>query len=98
MFNPLTTNAVDLQQLLQHGEISSVQIVEEYLNQIDRYNSNLNAFISLAPRDKVLRAAALLDEERRLGQVRSPLHGIPIVLKVGISGVEFSLYRAHQTH
>lgn len=80
-FNPLTTTAIDLQQLLDQNKISSVQIAERYLAQVSRHDPKLHAFISLAPRDKLLRAAASLDEERLRGKTRSPLHGIPIVLK-----------------
>lgn len=82
LFNTLTTNAVDLQQMLALEQATSVQIVTEYFAQIDRYETELNALISQAPRDKVLRAAAKLDDERKNGRVRSPLHGIPIVVKV----------------
>lgn len=49
--------------------------------QIERHNPALNAFISLAPRDKLLSQAAALDKERRANRCRGPLHGIPIVLK-----------------
>ncbi|RFU80727.1 amidase [Trichoderma arundinaceum] len=80
-FNVLTTNAVDLQRLLGEKQITSVQIVQQYFEQIDRHEPVLNALISRAPRDKVLRAAAALDEERSNGKVRSAFHGIPIVLK-----------------
>ncbi|KAE8363999.1 amidase signature enzyme [Aspergillus caelatus] len=80
-FNVLTTNAVDLQQLLEENKITSAHIVEEYLAQIDRYEPVLNALISPAPRDKVLKLAKARDEERQKGQVRGPIHGIPIVLK-----------------
>ncbi|KAL7805666.1 amidase signature domain-containing protein [Trichoderma aethiopicum] len=80
-FNVLTTNAVDLQRLLANKQITSVQIVRQYFDQIDRHEPFLNAFISPAPRDKVLRVAAALDEERSNGSVRSAFHGIPIVLK-----------------
>ncbi|TFB01466.1 hypothetical protein CCMA1212_006409 [Trichoderma ghanense] len=81
LFNVLTTNAVDLQRLLASKQITSVQIVQQYFDQIDRHESFLNALLSPAPRDKVLRVAAALDEERSNGSVRSPFHGIPIVLK-----------------
>ncbi|KAK0615178.1 amidase signature domain-containing protein [Bombardia bombarda] len=79
--NVLTTNAVDLEQLLQTGKITSVQIVHEYLAQIDRHEHSFNAFISIAPREALLRSAAALDQERGQGRIRSRLHGIPIVLK-----------------
>lgn len=82
MFDTLRTDAAGLQQLLQDGKITSVQIVNEYLAKIDAYNPRLNAFIAVAPRDVLLRAASSLDEERSRGRVRGPLHGIPIVLKV----------------
>lgn len=82
-FNVLTTNAVDLQRLLAENKLTSVEIVQQYFEQIDRHEPVLNALTSAAPRDKVLSAAAVLDEERRNGKIRSAFHGIPIVLKVG---------------
>ncbi|KAK6450034.1 amidase [Trichoderma asperellum] len=80
-FSVLTANAVDLQRLLAENKITSVEIVQQYFEQIDRHEPVLNAFISAAPRDKVLSAAAALDEERKNGKIRSAFHGIPIVLK-----------------
>ncbi|CDM34983.1 Amidase [Penicillium roqueforti FM164] len=58
--NVLTTNAVDLQRLLDENKTTSAQDVEEYLAQIDRYEPALNALISPAPRDKVLATAKAL--------------------------------------
>ncbi|KAE8380867.1 amidase signature enzyme [Aspergillus bertholletiae] len=80
-FSVLTTNAVDLQRLLEENKTTSAQIVEEYLAQIDRYEPALNALISPAPRNKILGIAKARDEERQKGQIRGPFHGIPIVLK-----------------
>lgn len=81
-FDPLTTNAVDLRQMLESGHITSVQIVEQYLQQIKAHDHILHAMISIAPRESLLSIASRLDDERREGKLRSPLHGIPIVLKV----------------
>ncbi|KAK3349075.1 amidase signature domain-containing protein [Lasiosphaeria hispida] len=80
-FDVLTTNAIDLQQLLTANEATSAQIVTAYLSQIEAHNSKVNAFISIAPRDILLGIAASLDDERAQGRLRGPLHGIPIVLK-----------------
>ncbi|KAJ5928417.1 amidase signature enzyme [Penicillium verhagenii] len=80
-FNVLTTNAVDLQHLLNEKKTTSTEIVQQYLAQIDRYEPTLNALISAAPRAKVLSLAKTRDEERQKGQIRSPFHGLPIVLK-----------------
>lgn len=90
-FNVLTVNAVDLQRLLVENKITSVEIVQQYFEQIDRHEPVFNAFISAAPRDKVVSAAAALDEERKNGKIRSAFHGIPIVLKVGMSTNEHSV-------
>ncbi|GMF69582.1 unnamed protein product [Aspergillus oryzae] len=67
--------------LLEENKTTSAQIVEEYLAQIDRYEPALNALISPAPREKVLKIAKARDEERQKGQIRGPFHGIPIILK-----------------
>lgn len=82
--NVLTTNAVDLQQLLTAKKTTSVQLVQAYFAQIDHHEPVLNALISPAPRDKVLAVAAALDEERQRGNIRGQLHGVPIVIKVCI--------------
>lgn len=81
-FDPLTTNAIDLVTLLSSNELTSVDIVTQYLEQIARRNPSLHAFISIAPRDSLLQVASKLDRERLQGRRRSPLHGIPIVIKV----------------
>ncbi|RFU73057.1 amidase [Trichoderma arundinaceum] len=84
LFDPLTTTAVELQHQLVSGRLTSVQLVETYLAQIDAYNPSVNAFISLAPRDAIRNIAAALDAERAAGASRGPFHGIPIVLKDSI--------------
>ncbi|XWW97643.1 hypothetical protein V2A60_005628 [Cordyceps javanica] len=81
LFNPQTTNALELAQLLSRGRITSVEIVQTYLAQIEQHNPGLNALISQPPRENVLRAAARLDREREDGKLRGPLHGIPVILK-----------------
>ncbi|KAI1119428.1 amidase signature enzyme [Nemania sp. NC0429] len=79
--NVLEATAADLRRLLELGQVTSVQIVEEYLAQIEKHEHALNALASLIPRAKALGIATALDEERRQGSVRGPLHGIPVVLK-----------------
>lgn len=75
----------DLQARMGRGELDSVTLVRAYLDRIariDRAGPTLNAIIELnpdAPKD-----AARLDAERRAGQVRGPLHGIPLLLKDNI--------------
>jgi amidase len=81
----LTLTATELQRLLSDRAATSVDIVERYLRQIAKHNHvglHLNAIISVADRQTVLDQARRLDEERVLGKLRGPLHGIPILLKV----------------
>lgn len=83
-FNVLTATATELQNLLAAGTFTSVQIIETYLAQIEKHNhagAHLNAIISVAPRQLVLQRATILDDERRSGKIRSPLHGIPMIAK-----------------
>ncbi len=64
------------------GTLSSVQLVTRYLARIaayDRQGPAIHAVITLNP--KALETARALDAERNAKGKRSPLHGIPIVLK-----------------
>ena len=77
--------ASQIQHLLSTGQLTSVELVQASLGQIDRHNKKglaLRAVISVAPDDIVLERAATLDAERARGHVRGPFHGIPILLKV----------------
>ncbi|KAF2498920.1 amidase signature enzyme [Lophium mytilinum] len=80
----LRATAADLVTLLQDGKTTSVEIVEAYLRQIENHNhagAKLHAIISVAPVNQLHRVAKALDDERTRGQVRGPLHGVPIIVK-----------------
>jgi hypothetical protein len=86
-FNVLTATASELQDRLRAGTLTSVEIITTYLTQIEKHNhagAKLNAMISVAPRESVLEAAEKLDLERVAGKLRGPLHGLPIIVKVGL--------------
>ncbi|KAJ3579509.1 hypothetical protein NPX13_g1053 [Xylaria arbuscula] len=80
----LRSSAVGLQEQLQSGGLTSVQLVGIFLDQISAHNGDgmrLNALISTLDRTLALETAKRLDDERANGKLRSPLHGIPIVIK-----------------
>ena len=82
----LTASATELQALLQSGDLTSVQLVKACLNQIAKYDRSgptLRAIVSTPPEEHILSVAERLDKERTTGKVRGPLHGIPIIVKVG---------------
>lgn len=70
---------------MESGAWSSRSLTQAYLDRItsiDDAGPMLNAVIELNPR--ALDEAAALDRERAAGQVRGPLHGIPVLLKDNI--------------
>lgn len=76
----------DLQRRLSDGSLTSRLLVEQYQARIqatDRTGAALRSFIELNP--DALVDADRLDNERRAGRVRGPLHGIPVALKDNIA-------------
>lgn len=76
---------LDLQTRMARGELTARQLTQYYLDRIERIDHNgprLNAVIELNP--QALEIADALDEERRQGRVRGPLHGICVLLKDNI--------------
>ncbi len=81
-FSVVEATIPDMQKAMQEGRITSRQIVEQYLVRIGLYNDKLHAVVTVNP--KALQEADRLDQERKAGKVRGPLHGIPIALKDNI--------------
>lgn len=81
-FDLFEASIPDIVAALDEGRVNSKQLVSRYFERIIEFEGNLNAFISVNPR--ALLVAHLRDIERRLGHVRGPLHGVPIVLKDNI--------------
>ncbi|HJS80727.1 MAG TPA: amidase family protein, partial [Vitreimonas sp.] len=74
-----------LQADMASGAVTSEQLVQAYLDRIeriDRSGPTLNSVLALNP--NALEQARALDAERAAGRVRGPLHGIPILLKDNI--------------
>jgi amidase len=76
----------DLQGGMESGQLSARSIAERYLERIealDRKGPTLRSILETNP--EALEIADALDEERRQGRVRGPLHGIPVLLKDNIA-------------
>src|SRR6266480_3684046 len=69
----------ELQALMSSEALTSVQLTRRYLNRISHFNPLLHAVIETNP--DALAIASTLDAERESGQLRGPLHGIPILVK-----------------
>ena len=68
----------ELQAALTKKRFTSVELVQRYLARIDAYRK-YDAIRAINP--DALATARALDRERRAGEVRGPLHGIPLLLK-----------------
>ncbi|MFD2247274.1 amidase [Pontibacter ruber] len=75
----------ELQQKMQRGEYTSRAITELYLQRIEAIDHNgprLLSVIEVNP--DALSIADAMDQERKAGKVRGPLHGISVLIKDNI--------------
>ncbi len=76
----------ELQEKMQSGLYTSRSITQLYLDRIQLLDKNgpvLNSIIELNP--DALAVADSMDAERKNNKIRSPLHGIPVLLKDNIN-------------
>lgn len=81
----LSLDSAGLQKKFEAGLLTSVELVQACLAQIskhDQQGTKLNAMISIVPDRILMERSAQLDRERAAGLIRSPFHGIPILIKV----------------
>ncbi|MGE0462030.1 MAG: amidase family protein [Vicinamibacterales bacterium] len=88
-FTVFEKSVSELQDAMTRGVITSEDIVREYLARLTLYDRNGPAFRSmLSLNPHVVADARARDAERAAGRVRSPFHGVPIVLKDNIDATE----------
>lgn len=76
----------ELQSKMEKGILSSAQITSLYLKrirEIDQSGFKLNSVIELNP--DALKLAEEMDKDRKLGKIKGPLHGIPVLIKDNIN-------------
>ncbi|MBT1702408.1 amidase [Chryseosolibacter indicus] len=76
---------MDLQRMMEEGKYTAQRIAELYIRRIqevDKDGPRLNSVIEINP--EAIQIATQLDEERKSGKVRGPLHGIPVLIKDNI--------------
>lgn len=78
-----TRPAVELARSIKRKEIGSRELLEHYLDRIERLNPALNAVVTLAS-ERALGEAAEADERIARGEEVGPLHGLPITVKDAI--------------
>ena len=84
---PLNEMTIDeLQKKMQKKLVTSLQLTELYLKRIediDKTGPKLNSVIEINPDARAI--AKRMDDERKEGKVRGPLHGIPVLIKDNIN-------------
>ena len=81
-FDVLEQSITEIATALDAGEVTSRQLVAAYRARIEAYDQRgpaLNAMVVINP--NAFADADARDAERAAGQVRGPLHGIPVVVK-----------------
>ncbi|WP_437337072.1 amidase [Sorangium sp. So ce394] len=78
--DPTCLTATALSSLLAAREVSSEEVTRAHLARIGALDPRLGAFTQVL-HDEALAAARGLDDERRRGEIRGPLHGLPITVK-----------------
>ena len=64
-------------------EVSSVEVVQAFIDRIETVNAKINAVVVLAG-DEALDAAREADAQLSRGQIKGPLHGVPMTIKDSI--------------
>jgi amidase len=72
--------AVEQVEAIASRRISSRQLVEHYLDRIDRHDGEIGAFITVLA-DHALTGAKAADDAVAAGAQTGPLHGLPLALK-----------------
>ncbi len=73
-------SAVELAGRIARGDVSSAEVVEAHIQQIERVNPALNAVV-FKRYEKAREEARAADERRLAGDPLPPLHGVPVTLK-----------------
>ncbi|NNN01005.1 MAG: amidase [Acidimicrobiaceae bacterium] len=83
-------SALDLARALDEGETTSVEILQalvDRINEIDVPGTEISLRSVLAISSDAVEAAHRADQERSRGDVRSRLHGVPVLIKDNIEAV-----------
>lgn len=76
----LSRSATELARLIRSREVSVAQVIEASLQRVAEINPQFNAFAAVYDQE-AREAARRADAPTRRGEVRGPLHGVPIALK-----------------
>jgi amidase len=74
------TSATEQVALVREGQVSSRELVELYLDRIERFDEQLGSYVEVLA-DRARAAAADADERTAAGEDLGRLHGVPVSIK-----------------
>ncbi|MEM8777712.1 MAG: amidase [Cyanobacteria bacterium P01_G01_bin.49] len=78
--NIVFATATQLARMIRDQEVSAVEVLEAYLEQIDKHNPKINAIVTLDV-ERAKNKAKEADEALAKGENWGALHGVPITIK-----------------
>nr|WP_156410957.1 amidase family protein [Paenibacillus sp. Soil787] len=78
----IEADITSMQTAMEAGSITSEEIVQVYLERINKYDLSINSILEINP--EAIEIARALDKERKEKGSRGKLHGVPILLKDNI--------------
>jgi len=82
-FDFIEKSISELQEAMASGQLTSRELTHGYIRRMLSLNPLLHSVIEVNP--NAIAIATQLDNERRNGHVRGPLHGIPLLVKDNIA-------------
>lgn len=78
-----------IHDMLSSKQVSCVELTKSYLDEIEKSNGELNAYVNITP-DEALKTAGAVDKKIAAGEDIGMLEGVPMTLKDNIStkGIE----------
>jgi amidase len=74
-------SALALSQAIHSKQVSCREVMQAFLNQIEKHNPGSNAIVSLAPQEALLAQANQRDAQLARGQTMGWMHGLPQAVK-----------------
>ena len=70
----------EISKLIKNKEVSPVELTEQILNRIERYDGDINSYVTVLS-DYAIQKAKKAQDDIATGKYLGPLHGVPIGLK-----------------
>jgi amidase len=73
--------AIDMVAAIRSKKLSAREVMQAHLQQIQRVNGKVNAFVTMVDEEQLMAQAAAADEALAGGRWLGPLHGMPVAVK-----------------